>query len=310
MKRFLKQILLFIIPLAVIGIGIEIMLRNVPNPYTYKRTLLEKNLDGIKHLCIGSSVVNNGFDPAFFADSTFNFAFGGQWLRYNTLLLERYIGKMPNLENIILGICYRTMWEDEYNPVTGEREDDMITYYNLYLDIDHETTWKHHSELITTGHLAFKKFTKYYLAQKNTVTCDSLGLDRAKDGMKSDEKKYGELTKMVDKHSKCHYNKADEVYRQNIEQLKKMADLCLLHNINLHIVIPPSLAEYCQLADKEQTRLMYSALEEINSPDDNIFIYDYFTDNRFTSDDFYDGNHLRSSSGAAKFTKILSEDIL
>lgn len=310
MKTFIKKILFFSIPLIFIGIGVEIMLRNVPNPYTFKRNMIEENLKEIKHLCIGSSVMNNGFAPSHFADSSFNFSFGGQWLRYNYFLLEKYIDSMPNLENVILGICYRTMWEDETQPVIGEAEDDMITYYNLYLDITDNTSWQHYSEFLSTGHLAFKKFIKYYLSGKQTVTCDSLGLDHAKDGMKADERKYGELGEMIDKHTKYHYKNANDVYLKNIDYIEHIAGLCLENDVNLHIVITPSLDDYCHLADDEQLQLMYSALDKVDEPQDNVYIYDYFSDNRFTDNDFYDGNHLRSSVGAIKFTRILSEDIL
>ncbi len=310
MKTFIKKTLLFIVPLFVIGIGIEIMLRNVPNPYTFKRSIIEENLSEIKHLCLGSSVMNNGFDPSYFADSSFNFSFGGQWLRYNYSLLDKYIDSMPNLENILLGVCYRTMWEDELQPVTGETEDDMITYYNLYLNLTENTSWIHYSEFLSTGHLAFKKFTKHYISNKQTVMCDSLGLDHAKDGMKEDEKKYGELEDMVDKHTKYYYKSATEVYLRNIKYLEQIAQLCHENSVNLHIVIPPSLDEYCTLADSSQLQLMYSALDKIDEYKNNVYVHDYFSDNRFTDNDFYDGNHLRSSVGAIKFTKILSNDIL
>ncbi len=360
MKKFFKNILLFVLPLLMLCAGVEFMLRRVPNPYSFKRNILENNLHGIKHLGIGSSVMNHGFSPAHFADSSFNFAFGGQWLRYNYLLLDKYIDSLPNLENVILGICYRSLWEDEVAPVTGEPEDDMVTYYNLYLGLDENTSWKSNSEFISTKHLAFKKFIKYYISGKQTVKCDSLGLDHGKDGMKSAENKYGELTRLADKHTKYHYKSATEVYNRNIEFINKIASLCIQRGINLHIAVTPSLDDYNKLCNPEQLQLMYNALNKIyikhndgapgtiasahyitdspastasdigqftdsitssigqftNSPLSGIerigrvYIYDYLADTRFTDEDFYDGNHLRSSCGAQKFSNILREDIL
>lgn len=113
MKKFLTYICLFSSLLLVLGIGFEVMLRRIPNSYKFKQEIIEKNSDKVKNLIIGSSVTNCSINPAYLADSTYNISLSGQWLRYNRILLERYIGQLPHLQNVIWGISYQTLWIDD-----------------------------------------------------------------------------------------------------------------------------------------------------------------------------------------------------
>lgn len=78
MKKFLKTVCLFSLPLLLLCIGFEYSLRQVPNPFRFKRYLLEEKGAEIKNMIIGSSVVDYGIDPACMPDSTYNLAVSGQ----------------------------------------------------------------------------------------------------------------------------------------------------------------------------------------------------------------------------------------
>lgn len=64
MKKFLKYIGLFSLPLVLLCVMLEFSLRWVRNPFTFKRYLLEEKGVRIKNMIIGSSVADYGIDPA------------------------------------------------------------------------------------------------------------------------------------------------------------------------------------------------------------------------------------------------------
>jgi lysophospholipase L1-like esterase len=73
------------------------------------------------------------------------------------------------------------------------------------------------------------------------------------------------------------------------------------------LVTTPTYHTYYDNLDAGQLGEMYSIIDSLKQQY-HLEYYDYLKDTRFVADDFWDGDHL-SDLGAAKFTKILNEDI-
>ena len=54
MKKFLKNGLIFVFPLLLVLVPLEILLREVPNPYKYKYEWMQKNAPEVETLVLGS----------------------------------------------------------------------------------------------------------------------------------------------------------------------------------------------------------------------------------------------------------------
>lgn len=312
MKKFLKYLCLFSLPLLLCAIGLEYMLRQVPNPYTYKRYLLEKKGEGIKNMIIGSSVVDYGIDPSYLPDSTYNLAISGQWFRYNEAQLEKYIDDLPHLKRVIWGVSFQALWSDEYEEGVFfqiRKEDSEIAYHKIYMDLSFDNDWRHSVELISTWDVAFEKWSKHYILRDKTMYCDSLGLDHKDDLSDKEDDWLTDIPRSMKMHTALKNEKAERVYRQNVQRMNNVAKLCHDRGIELYIVIPPTYRKYYELADSAQLQKMYGAIEQLADKWDNVYWYDYFKDDRFEEDDFHDGNHLTSDVGAVKFAKILNEDL-
>ena len=65
MKRFITKILIFTLLSLIIAIVIEYVVRNVPNPYKYKISLIEEQKKDVQLLVLGSSTAYNGINPSF-----------------------------------------------------------------------------------------------------------------------------------------------------------------------------------------------------------------------------------------------------
>lgn len=315
MKEFLKTVCLFSLPLLLLYIGFEYSLRQVPNPFQFKRYLLEEKGMKIKNMIIGSSVVDYGIDPVCMPDSTYNLAISGQWLRYNKAQLEKYINNLPHLQNIIWGIAYQALWQDDYEKdvfYQDSKRDDNIAYHNIYMDLSFDNNWIHESELLSTGSLCFDKWSKHYLLHEKTMYCDSLGLDH---GYKSSKKEKNEnkwlkaIPRDIKRHTALENEKVERIYQQNIQRMHAVAKLCHDRGVKLYLVVPPTYSLYNEKVDEKQLQRMYSAIKAVADKWDNVSWHDYFKDNRFAKDDFFNGNHLSSDVGAVKFSKILRKDI-
>ena len=67
---------------------------------------METKSDGIKTLLLGNSLIENSINPQILGDSVFDLAISGRWIYYDVKLLERYIPKMTNLNQVIFGMGY------------------------------------------------------------------------------------------------------------------------------------------------------------------------------------------------------------
>jgi hypothetical protein len=305
MKTFLKRSGLFSLFLFLFGIAFEYSSRQIPNIFSYKRYLLEEKGSGMKHILIGSSVVANSIDPAYLSDSAYNFATAAQWPRYNKAQLEKYIDCLPNLKSVIWGVAYQALWKDDF-------EENKIAYYTIYMDIRFGHNLLHYSELLSSGRSSLKKWSAYYLKHKKTVHCDTLGLEYTIGLAKKekDKKKWlNAIRRDVKEHTALKDEKADRIFRSNVQRMHDVAKLCHDRGVMLYIVIPPVHKEYDKLVNHEQLRQMYTAIKDVADHWENVRWYDYFNDDRFTEDDFFDGNHLTSDIGAKKFATILRKDI-
>lgn len=65
MKNFLKYVGVFSASLILLIIGVEYMLRQVPNALAFKKELIEKHTQDTKNLIIGSSVVKRAIIQSF-----------------------------------------------------------------------------------------------------------------------------------------------------------------------------------------------------------------------------------------------------
>ena len=159
MKRFIVNVLFFSSFLLALAIGMECMLRRVPNTYAFKRSLMEEQGRHIKTLVLGSSVAECGIAPSCFPSGTYNLAVSGQWLRFNLQMFGQYQEYMPELENVILGVCYHTLWSDD----DVETDEWSIVEHGIYLDIHLEDDFLPHSELLSLGARSLRKWSKFYL---------------------------------------------------------------------------------------------------------------------------------------------------
>ena len=107
MKRFLRHIALFVLPLLLIAVVMEFVAEAIPNSYTYKRDYMEQQGAQIQTLILGSSNAYDGLNPSVLPYA-FNLANSSQTLEDDYRLLAKYIDSMDSLQTVIVGLGYHS----------------------------------------------------------------------------------------------------------------------------------------------------------------------------------------------------------
>src|SRR5690606_6316134 len=102
MKKFNHIVLIFIIPILIFGVSMEILLRQIPNDYKAKTHFLNTNASNVETLILGSSHTMYGINPKYIDNSAYNLSHVSQTIDIDFELLKHYKSKMPHLKHVIL----------------------------------------------------------------------------------------------------------------------------------------------------------------------------------------------------------------
>ena len=129
MKSFVKRLLLFMIPLIVVGALCEYKIRTVGSYYKQKMNGLVKQADSIEVLVLGSSHAAEGIDPGQFDFNAYNMAFGSQTLFYDERITVDHLDEFNHLKYVLISVDYHSL----YYPHNDSRD----LFYHYYYDIDY-----------------------------------------------------------------------------------------------------------------------------------------------------------------------------
>ena len=307
MKRFIKVIILFLLPVICGCVLLEYGMRNVPNSYSFKKNWLDKNISSVRIWSFGSSHGLYGISPKYFSKPAFNSAHVSQPLKYDAFIFGKYIEQADSLEWVILPISYFTM--------TSKMEDGeewwRIKNYCIYYDCPyHEWEPKYNIEIIgnpLSFYKQIKRVGRYWIKGIDDNSCDSLGLDLGYSKTKRGEEWYMNGKQRVKFHTKDLQEKKP-IIQENIGYLERIIKKCEAKNVSILLLTTPVCSTYYECVDSTQYSLMTETCETLEYAYKNVQYLNLFKDVRFIEDDFFDADHLETE-GAAKLTKILDEYI-
>lgn len=305
MKRFLTYSSLFLaIMLGIIGVA-EIIARQYPNSYAYKKQWMDQNAARVRTLVLGGSHTYYAVKPDLLGPDAFSLANVSQPPEYDYWLLSSYIDRCENLKTVI-------MVADEANFFDKPMEDVPIEwyrcrYYRIYMDYPkHSKCSKYNFECTDIGTFTRKlpPAIKYLLTGEYSLECDSLGFGSSFttpdhfDAELMEHKAIG-----IAEHHRCDdWSQVD----RNFADVMHVAQLCKEKGIRLILVTPPMWDGFVKKVSKHQLDVMYECVAKIRKATGALY-GDYLRDSRFSGVDFYDPDHL-SRQGAEKFTAILKQD--
>lgn len=306
MKRFVIKTIYISLPILLVGILMEILLRNTPNDYLFKKQYLDNHSSEIETLILGSSHSFYGFNPEYFSSNTFNASHISQSLNYDFEILKKYQDKFQNLKTIVLPISYFTL----FGKLEAGSESWRVKNYVIYYGMNSSKSLIDYSEVLSNRiNVNFKRMVSYYLLSNSTISCSNLGW-----GTNYNSKNAKDLIESgktaAKRHTRDDINsyKYQEIFNDNKLILNSIIQWCKKNNINVLLLTPPAFETYRQNLNSEQLNTTINTTSEICSKYDNCIYENLLSDTNFVALDFFDADHL-SEIGAKKLSELINEKI-
>ena len=257
MRRFIRNIALYALPVLVVAVVMEIVGEVIPNSYTYKRDYMEQHGTQIKTLILGSSNAYDGLNSSVLPNA-FNLANSSQTLEDDYRLLAKYIDSMDSLQTVIVGLGYHSLG--------ATTEDNRRTYYTIYMDLYPRWPISKYSFEVCNPEMLVKKIIKYAVS-RDVTRCDSLGqrVGHTKAAAESRTEWWNKDVLSLVENDKLQIADCRLEIEENTRYLEAIVELCNVHNVQPVIVLMPVMGEYKKMLPVEQVDLYNEVLHELDS---------------------------------------------
>lgn len=291
MNRFVKRFLLFLLPILVIAFSIEILIRQIPNEYSYKRAFLDAKANNIEILFLGTSHAYYGVNPDFVKGNSFNAANVSQTIDYDYEIFKKYEDQWKALQWLIIPIDYSTL----FSRLADSKSSWRIKNYKIYYDIHKECRFSKSTEIFSLKlSKNIERLIAYYLYNSSFINCSKLGF-----GINKGPSRNLDLTGIsaAKRHTKS--NKKHIV--ESLIILDNLVKIAKKKSINVLFYTSPAYHTYVSNLDIFQLELTVNSVKDIINDSPNCYYYNFLVDDSFKNIDFKDADHL-NESGAKKLS--------
>ena len=293
MRRFIRNIALYALPVLIIAVALEFVAESIPNSYTYKRDYMEQHGAQIEMLILGSSNAYDGLNPSVLPHA-FNLANSSQTLEDDYRLLAKYIDSMDSLQTVIVGLGYHSLG--------ATTEDNRRTYYTIYMDLYPRWPISKYSFEVCNPEMLIKKIIKYAVS-RDVTRCDSLGqrVGHTKEAAETGAEWWNKGVDALVANDRLKIENCRLEIEENTRYLKAIVDLCNAHNVKPVIVQMPVMEEYKRKLPREQVALMDDVLQSL----DSVAICIDASEWEIPEDGWYNATHLTKEASEEFTRKIL-----
>ena len=243
--------ILILLPLLVVAISMEFLIRNIPNDYEYKKEFLDANSDDIEVLFFGSSHTYYGVNPKYISGKAFNASHISQSIDYDYEILKKYKEKLKMLKYIVVPIDYFTL----FSRVSTGGEAWRVKNYGIYYGIKKEYNINEYSEILTIKpSLNMQRIYSYYLNKKSPLTSSVLGYG-------INNKKQMDLEKTGKIAAKRHTKSDKKYFEKNKIILQKMIDIVKRKKVKVILYTSPAYRTYVSNTDTYQMKMTLQAID-------------------------------------------------
>ena len=321
MQYFLVKVLKLVSPIFIsifiICIPFEILLRNIPNNYSFKNNYLDKNSNDVEVIILGSSHAYFGINPLYITLKSFNAAYLSQSLNYDFEILKKYQQNFKKLKYIVIPIDYFSLYST-LEILDGGRIKNYVLYYGIKRNYLSNST---NLEVLGSYSLFLSNLKSFYL---NNISLEVLGnpssnLSRLQnfylnkiDDISSTELGFVNLiykeTPNLDSSgiiaAKRHTIKDDQYYQYNINILKGIINFSNTNNIKLILYTSPAYKTYLNNLNLKQLNQTTKFVTNLSQSFNNVFYYNLISDTSFKLGDFSDADHLNAKGAKKLSSKI------
>lgn len=292
MKKFVQYLLLFLTPILVLGLTVELLIRRIPNDYEFKKDYLDHHANEISTLFLGSSHVYYGIDPKY-VKASFNASYISQSFDYDLAILKKYQNNWSKLKYIVLPVDYFSLYGLLEDSPEAWRSKNYSIYYHI------ETHHKLISDTEVFGNKLDVNLTRlyaYYVKGQADTSCSRLGW-----GKRYTARTHKNLDKTGPLAAARHTAKTNKRFEQNIRLLNEIIDFAELRKIKVLLFTSPAYKSYITHLRQSQLKGTLSAIRQIGNTHRLTKYYNLLDDSSFKANDFYDADHL-NEYGAKKLS--------
>ncbi len=300
MKKLIIKSALFILMLLPVVICLEYRLSHVANSYNTKLNLFKNNKD-CEVLVLGSSHALHGINPVFFGHKGFNMASTSQGLYHDKEIFIRHAPSLQKLKYVIVNVSYFSL---EADMESGPEYWRTFFYYHFY-GIPPQRwllRWdiRNFSMLALYGPQSVKYLKSLPGELRGNVTETGWCPLGVFPGAISDEHGKARM--------KFFHKFMREDYRsENIRYMREIIEPCLRGGITPVLLTTPVSRTCSTYIDEVKFSWWRECIERLCA-EYKLRHLNYFTDSRFSFEDFSDNDHL-NGEGAEKLSKIIDAEI-
>lgn len=116
MKKFLLQLIFFMLPIIISWLLIELLYRDIPNNYSIKHRGVSFN-SNTEVIILGNSHSFYGLNPDYLSKSAYNLSNISQGLQIDEVLLYKHLEKFKKLKTVIFTVDYFTLSQNDGFPL-------------------------------------------------------------------------------------------------------------------------------------------------------------------------------------------------
>lgn len=300
MHKFIKNSIVFSLPIITFLVIMEVLLRNIPNDYSYKKNYLDQYSNQIETIFLGSSHAFYGVNPEFIDSNSFNAAHIAQSIDYDIEILKKYKNKSDKLKFIVVPIDYFSL----YNRLETGVESWRIKNYNIYYGFNRSHNLTDNFEIMN-GKWSKKciRLAKFLIKKKSDVSCNDFGR-----GINKNSKNAIDFVLTGKQAAKRHVKKDKSFFMENVAIINQIIALAKAKNAKVIFYTSPAYITYTSQLNKKQLQKTIATTRAIASLNPNVSYYNFLNDSSFTAHDFCDADHL-NEIGAEKFSKKMDSII-
>lgn len=307
MKRYLIKITLFVLPIVLLLLPVEIFLRN--NAYKAKKDFLQKNKGKIEVLVLGPSYSFRAINPEYLDLTTASLAQVGSAINTNVLLFNKYSPELPRLKYVLFDLSLGFL---ERNNGSGWEGNHLL---NIYHNVQTQSkTIKNYFLLTANFQFYIKLMASYILDRENKELFNPYGfvykLSKHNDLFKAYNYDLEKLQQSGKLYNGLEFQNDinEENYALNSKLLDEFIHECIAKDIEIIFISPPKF----YLNNEKTLPLMNERRErflDAYKGQKNIHFWNYETHLEKDIKLFYDGTHL-NPEGARQFSSLINKKLV
>lgn len=306
MKKSIILTILFLLPIVILTVSIEAMLRRIPSEYFIKSEFMDTNASKIEILVLGSSHGITAIDPDYFSLDGYNCAHYAQSLDIDHNILSKYKNELSSLKYIILPVSYHSLWTNlEQHSHKWRRK-----YYNIYYKINEEKNPLKRFIIQDESMSENLNILKEYYLDKKDIDLNITKLGLATTPSQTNLQWIKSVSEdVVDAQSTSDLTR---LYDENVSYLKGVIEIAKEKNAKVIFITTPGHQSFIEKLHPDQLNLLYTTMNSLKDDKDVFyfnFLHEFADDNEANSlKYFHDPDHL-SALGAITFSPKLDSII-